>query len=536
VKLTRTENLSTFTMLELNESTSLCGNGDFPGKKSAGVNLYFHDYRYFPYEKELARREVIRLAGVPKIAETASCFRLPAGVETTKLRALTYIAEITSPKTKFSTFQHELEESHRRVAGLGKRQATRYSVHSLHEYKGRFNPQIVRFLLNYFRADKRTKVLDPFCGSGTTLVESAIHGVSSIGLDMNPLAVFLSNAKLRALATPASEIVSAFQAVLRPLRKVRATRFPSDRDPRISYLANWFPVETLALLEALRASARENGGRAEPVLLSLASDLLRDYSLQEPADLRIRRRLCPLPSEPFLNALEVKTAEFVRNLSAAQEVTGLVKMNSEAVREDSRDLADAIQRKSLAARYDFVITSPPYATALPYIDTQRLSLVWLGLCSADEIRRLEGEAVGSREVRDRSVNWEQRLRENADGLPAQVAAMCRKLKAALGSRDGFRRQAVPFVVYRYFADMRRVFLGLTRVLNARAQLAFVVGPNHTTLGGQRFEIDTPRNLAMIAEESGFRMKEVIPLQTYQRYGLHQKNSIRGESLTIIEWS
>jgi site-specific DNA-methyltransferase (cytosine-N4-specific) len=521
-------------MPELNVSTSSCGNGDFRGSELAGVNLYFHAYSYFPYEKELARREVIRVAGVPKVAETASCFRLPSAVETTKLRTLTYVAEIASSESRFSTFQHELEESHRRVAGLGKRQATRYSVHGLHEYKGRFNPQIVRFLLNYLGADERTKVLDPFCGSGTTLVEAAIHGVLAVGLDMNPLAVFLSNAKLRALATPACEIASALQAVLKPLRKFRATRFATDTDTRISYLANWFPAETVALLEALRASIREHGGRAEPVLLSLASDLLRDYSLQEPADLRIRRRISPFPSEPLLNALENKTAEFVRNLTAAQEVTGLIQLDSEAVVEDSRDLAAAIQRKSLVSRYDLVITSPPYATALPYIDTQRLSLVWLGLCSAEEIRRLEGEAVGSREVRYKSSNWDQRLRDNTDELPARLASFCRKLKAALGSKDGFRRQAVPSVVYRYFADMRRVFLSLSNVLSGDAKLAFVVGPNRTTLGGQRFVIDTPRQLGLIAEDLGFRVSEVIPLQTYQRYGLHQNNSIQSENLTILE--
>jgi site-specific DNA-methyltransferase (cytosine-N4-specific) len=499
------------------------------------VNLYFHAYSYFPYEKELARREVLKVAGVPRLSESRSCFRLPASVEPDKLRALTYVAEIASSKTRFSTFQHELEESHRRVSGLGKRQATRYSVHGLHEYKGRFNPQIVRFLLNYLGAGKQTKVLDPFCGSGTTLVEAAIHGVFAVGLDMNPLASFVSNAKLRALATPASEIESALQNVLKPLRRFRAARLGGETDRRIAYLSNWFPAETLVLLEALRVSVREYGGRAEPVLLSLASDLLRDYSLQEPADLRIRRRICPLPSEPFLNALETKAFEFVRNLEAAQDVTGLVHLDSEAVVEDSRELAAAIRRKSLPSRYDLVITSPPYATALPYIDTQRLSLVWLGLCFADEIRWLEGEAVGSREVREKSTNWDERLQNNTDKLPPQLLSFCRKLKAALDSDDGFRRQAVPSLIYRYFADMQKVFLSLTDVLSRGAQLAFVVGPNHTTLGGQRFDIDTPAQLAQIAQEIGFRINEDIPLQTYQRYGLHQKNSIHGECLTIMEW-
>ena len=498
------------------------------------MNLYFHAYSYFPYEKELARREVRQIAGVSKLAESASCFRLAVSIETTKFRNLTYIAEVASSKGRFATSQHQLEESYRRVAGIGKRQATRYSVHGLHEYKGRFNPQVVRFLLNYCSANKRTKILDPFCGSGTTLVEAAIRGCMAVGLDMNPLAVFLSNAKLGALAISAREIDSALQLVLKSLNGSHTVRLLQPPDARLAYLAKWFPEETLPILEALRASIREHGGRAESVLLSLASDLLRDYSLQEPSDLRIRRRNCPLPSEPFLHAYAVRADGFLRNLCAAQEVTGLVELDSQAVLEDSRELVAAVERKSLVGKYDLVITSPPYATALPYIDTQRLSLVWIGLCSPDEIRRLEAEAVGSREMRDQATNWKQRLSENTDRLPARLAALCRKLTTSISSSDGFRRQATPMLIYRYFADMKRVFKGLISVVNKDARLAFVVGTTHTTLGGQRFEIDAPTWLAHIAGELGFGVKEVIPLETYQRYGLHQKNSVQAENLTILE--
>ncbi len=90
------------------------------------------------------------------------------------------------------------------------------------------------------------------------------------------------------------------------------------------------------------------------------------------------------------------------------------------------------------------------------------------------------------------------------------------------------------LIYRYFADMRRVFAGLSKILNKDAKLAFVVGATHTTLGGQRFDIDAPTGLASIAKDLGFGVTEIIPLQTYQRYGLHQKNSIQAENLTILE--
>src|SRR5260221_4646924 len=106
---------------------------------------------------------------------------------------------------------------------------------------------------------------------------------------MNPLAVFICNAKLRALATPAGEIEAALKASLCSLKggQMAEVLTSTVSDLRLVYLAKWFPLETVALLEQLHASINKHGGRSAPVLLSFVSDLLRDYSLQEPSDLRI---------------------------------------------------------------------------------------------------------------------------------------------------------------------------------------------------------------------------------------------------------
>ena len=514
---------------------SLSGNGDVRNGHLGRVALYHHAYKYFPYEKELARKEIRQAIGISKVDESSGCFRLLSCVDKEKLRTLTYVAKIVTSTETFSTVQQELEETYRNVTRLGRRQATRYSAHGLHEYKGRFNPQLVRFLLNYLGAESGTKVLDPFCGSGTTLVEAALYGCSAVGLDMNPLSVFLSNAKISALELDAGEVNAALYSVLAAFKEDRPPRLDNNGGSRLAYLSKWFPKTTLAEFETLRICIHQHGGRSEAILLALVSNMLRDYSLQEPADLRIRRRISPLPDEPLMNTFEAKASEFVRCLGVAQRVTGLVRSDSAAVVEDSRDLGTAVKRSLQRGRFDLVITSPPYATALPYIDTQRLSLVWLGLCSVDDIRRLDGDAIGSREMGHRTKDFQQRLQDNADDLPLPVFSFCQQLQRSLDSKkDGFRRKAVPMVVYRYFSDMQRVFTELSRVLGKGTKFASVVGTNKTTLGGKPFDINTPQHLVSIARKVGFHVKESIPLQTYQRYGIHQKNSIRGETLTIME--
>jgi hypothetical protein len=66
-----------------------------------------------------------------------------------------------------------------------------------------------------------------------------------------------------------------------------------------------------------------------------------------------------------------------------------------------------------------------------------------------------------------------------------------------------------------------------------APLAFVIGPNRCSLGGADFAIDTPDLLRAVGDTAGFTMEECIDLDAYQRYDMHQQNSIRREVLLIL---
>jgi site-specific DNA-methyltransferase (cytosine-N4-specific) len=185
-------------------------------------------------------------------------------------------------------------------------------------------------------------------------------------------------------------------------------------------------------------------------------------------------------------------------------------------------------------RFDAAVTSPPYAMALPYIDTQRLSLVWLSLLSPDRILDLESELIGSRELRGAErKHFVDQVRCNAADLPAGESNFCMELATALGKNDGFRRRAVPVVLYRYLAAMQDSFRAVHRVLKRGAPFALIVGHNHTVLNGVRYDIDTPAHLASLAKHVGWKVEETVPLQTYQRYGYHMNNAIARESLILL---
>ena len=72
---------------------------------------------------------------------------------------------------------------------------TRYLTHSIHRYSGKFIPQIASNVINMLTKPGEI-ILDPYCGSGTTLLEASVLGRKSIGVDLNPVACLISRVKV----------------------------------------------------------------------------------------------------------------------------------------------------------------------------------------------------------------------------------------------------------------------------------------------------------------------------------------------------
>ena len=491
------------------------------------MRLTWHDYRYYPYERELAAREVETLFHHPVLREVPDGLELIDKDDSRSAARLTYFSRIVNGHRVLQTLQSRLESS----ARFGKtRQATRYSVHGLHEYKGKFNPQVVKALLNIFGIVPGQHILDPFCGSGTTLVECSHIGALGYGIDINPLAVFLANAKLQALSTPADELWAVLRRLSVSLKQTGHWGTSIGDNPRNLYLQSWFDSKILQIIEIIRAKVKNIAGTASPIFLAVASNLLRDYSLQDPNDLRIRRRKSPLPEVPFPEAFLAACTQAIERAEAAQAVLGTKFPSGRAVLGDVTNLVST----DLPTLFDAAITSPPYAMALPYIDTQRLSLIWLNLLEPKHILGLEAELVGSRELRGHTrKTLVAALESNEEHLPEAETTFCRQLQEALDESDGFRRQAVPMLLYRYFASMQQSFRALRNVMRPHAPFALIVGHNHSVLGGVRYDIDTPARLASIASGTGWTVEELLPLQTYHRYGYHMNNAVGAETLITL---
>ncbi len=279
-------------------------------------------------------------------------------------------------------------------------------VHGLHPYLGKYVPQLVQYFLNNYFRDARPSaaILDPFVGSGTTLVESNVAGRPSIGLDVSEFNVLLSRVKvsryeLRELEMEIRSILTRTQEEVRSKTKgdldlyLRRGRDESNHTHQTDsgYLRSWYHPDALLPLLVFRdlipQFKRQDFLR---VLLSRAarsSRLAPHYELDFPKKPQTtdyecykHHRVChpTISSLPFLSRygkdMLARVEEFEKVRTEAQ---------AEALCQDGREFD--YSGYSLCG----VITSPPYVGLIDYHEQHRYAYELLGLGdrSSEEIGR-----------------------------------------------------------------------------------------------------------------------------------------------------
>jgi site-specific DNA-methyltransferase (cytosine-N4-specific) len=511
-----------------------------------------------PFEKQLAMHELRRLAGAPPALKRRDPFEfiVPTMVSTQVLAdRLAYWEKVgdsehlTTQVLREATFAvarngiplGELQAvlPFRSSPMLPNRRCLRYGPHGLHEYRGKFFPQLVPALLNWSGVAKGSVIADPMCGSGTAVVEAALLGCTAIGLDLNPLSVFISRTKCDVLRASPSELVRTYELVCETLANGR--RIAPGEQPWVSglpkwdqeYLRGWFSEEVLRGLEEIVACIRGVRARVcRDLLWACLSNILRTVSWQKEDDLRVRRQSKSVSYDKTVTEFLDEAHRSIKTLVAFLLQSCNAETGETNVLEGDARFAERIL-DHWRGRIDVVITSPPYATALPYLDTDRLSLIYLGLLPRGDHRQRDKLMIGNREISDRQrmTYWDAFL-SGRKSLPSSVANLVEGIETRNANADvGFRRRNVGALLAKYFLDMRQVFVSLRSLLRRDGNAFVVVGSNHTYAGGERVKIDTALLLGELAESCGFNLTEAIPMEMLVSRDIFRKNA--GESETIL---
>ena len=367
---------------------------------------------------------------------------------------------------------------------------TRFT-HGLHPYPGRLLPNIPAFFLSSHRlAPPESLILDPFCGSGTVLLESILTGRDCVGADSNPLARLITKTK-----TTPIERTTLQRAARRLLERVPTK--PQTDAPLVLNEGYWFYPHIVRDLRRLREAI--DSTRDSPIrdlFTVVLSSCIRDLSLADPRlSVPVRLRADQYEQSHWLYEKTISRLSRLRTVNvvktyqsrldrAIELVAALANEPSLGARVGLLDDARSLH-KSSSSEVDLVITSPPYVGAQKYIRACSLNLTWLGMCEPSALRALE----------DSNIGREHFSKQNYDTELKSALPTASKLLTRIRKANPLRAH----IAATYLQEMRVAFESLAVIVRRGGHLVLVVGSS--TICGLTFP--TPTFLSQLAEESGF---------------------------------
>jgi SAM-dependent methyltransferase len=296
---------------------------------------------------------------------------------------------------------------------------TRAHIHGFHAYPARLHPDTARRIIEALSTAEQA-VLDPFCGSGTTLVEARLAGRRALGTDINPLSTRLCALKCRGI-TPAdsarflaaAEQVVDFAEGRRLAKAAPLVRYEVDRE--------LFDVHVLLELDSLRGGiAKVENSAARNLLQLVLSSMLVKVSLRN-SDSSGAERPRRHASGFAIRFFGDRTRELLRQM---EEFTAAL-----PAQETRPKLAPYVvwqaDARSLqpveAASVDLVVCSPPYPGVYDYFDHHELRLRWLGL----EMESFERNEIGAKRRLTRNTSNARR------SWISDLTEVCRSIKRVM---------------------------------------------------------------------------------------------------------
>lgn len=411
------------------------------------------------------------------------------------------------------------------------------AFHDWYRFVLAFPPHLVRDYIDGFGLNDRSVILDPFCGTGTTLVESKLHGIPSLGMEANPFAHFATSVKIDWDIDPDLLLEQSLEAANEAMDELLKSgiddreQFKGDIDSlelrRLSPEENKLILsdsisplplhKILTLLGCLNQHKTENSHRHQ--LLALANTLVFTASNlhfgPEVGVGKVKR------DTPVISAWLSEVEKMATDLQSIARKHG---PDSRSFLADARSLDNILPPNSV----DAVITSPPYPNEKDYTRITRLESVVLGLISSkSDLRLLKKDLIRSntRNVYkgDDDDLW---IKEHPE--IQRIAEAIEDRRLALGKTSGFER-LYGKVTKLYFGGMARHLAALRSVLRPGAQLAYVVGDQASYL---RVMIRTGQLLSDIAQALGYELVRIDLFRT--RIATATKEQLR-EEVVILRW-
>ena len=394
--------------------------------------------------------------------------------------------------------------------------------HRWFDFKEGFSERLVREAVGDVTGERRrVRILDPFAGSGTTLVAAGRMGLECEGIEVNPF--LASAAKAKCVADGWSK-ADFFQTVDR-LLKATPAEIPSALEGKSTFSegpknAKWlFNRSVLRGYAALSTALQVSRKFQRPLRLALMASLMDNCNakrdgkcLRYKTDWRKRGRNSEDLRQSFLARAKVVFADVS---SERFRASGL-----RVRRGDSRNILCELPSQ----HYDLIVTSPPYLNSFDYSDVYRPELFAGEFVSTNaELRRLRLETLRSHV----QVSWE--------GSAVVASPMIQSVLKSMEGRPLWDRR-LPSMIQSYFADMAVIFREAKRNVRRGGEAWIVIG----TSAYAGVEIPVDLILADVASRGGWNLENVFVLRRLRAAGQHFAKCTAGllpslrESLIILK--
>jgi len=409
------------------------------------------------------------------------------------------------------------------------------AFHDWYRFVLSYPPHLVRDYISDFGLNEQSVILDPFCGTGTTLVEAKLNRIKAIGLEANPFPYFASTVKTDWNITPdelqvfAEQVSESTYAELtkqgindRSLTCESAIKLRTLNKQALRALIknsiSPLPLhKTLVLLDKI--SLFQNTPAHKYGILALGNALVASIG-----NLRFGPEVGVGKIKRDVPVVAVWMQEIRKMISDLKLVYGKNYPETTVCLADAREPAQTLEKNSI----DAIITSPPYPNEKDYTRTTRLESVVLGFFEdMSHLRSFKKTLLRSNTrgvyKSDSDDKWVVDIKEIQ-----RLASAIEARRIELGKTSGFEKMYAR-VTKLYFGGMARHLSELTKVLKPGAKLAYVVGDQASYL---RVMIKTGQILASIAERQGYQVERIDLFRT--RFATATQNELR-EEVVVLRW-
>jgi len=357
---------------------------------------------------------------------------------------------------------------------------TKYLTHNIHRYPAKFIPQVVRRIIEEYSHEEAI-VLDPFCGSGTALLEARLVGRNAIGVDLNPVAYYVSKVKTHPIEPQRlKRLWNGFSQKLGPLfgfDKVEPYPLPKDA---LEVLNSWIPGKQLLDMRRLFA-----------LITEVEDEEFRDFLLVGFSNIQKNCSWWSMKSVKPTRNFNKKVPDVIPTF--VKQVEEMIQKNNELwdVLRDSRTWvkvfkADTRRLSSVVTdAVDLIVFSPPYVTSYEYVDIHKLSIIWLE--QVGDLGRVKQKFIGSLSAKPKNV-------EIRSSLALEIIEK-------LSKRDELLAKGVKT----YFEDMELSFEEMDKVLKSRGVVAIVIGDTKL----KKVEVKNAEVFAEMFMNMGYELERVV---------------------------